>query len=292
MALPSSGAISLSDVNVELGLSATAQISLNDSAVRTLFGVASGAINMQNGYGKANEFAFTISSNINDANLRSLAVAAGWNESTALIATLNSGIYISSTDTGTPALTINGSFPSGVKFVNNGTVVGDGGNGGVGGYSYYQAGTAGGTGGTAISVSVPASIENNGIIAGGGGGGGGGAGSLYEYYPYGQGMQIAYTRGGGGGGGQSGLTNSSGGYGNQYGANGTISAAGGGGGGGTRAGTGGTGGNWGANGSNGGTGLYAGDSSSPGGGGAGGSAVSGNTNITWISTGTRYGGIS
>ena len=53
MALQGSGAISFNDVNVELGLSGTATISLNDAAVRTLFGVASGAISMSNGYGKS-----------------------------------------------------------------------------------------------------------------------------------------------------------------------------------------------------------------------------------------------
>lgn len=53
MALPESGAISLGEVNTELGLSATAQISLNDTDVRTLFGVASGAISLSNGYGKS-----------------------------------------------------------------------------------------------------------------------------------------------------------------------------------------------------------------------------------------------
>jgi hypothetical protein len=53
MTLPASGAISLNNVNVELGLTATAQIGLNDAAVRNLFGVASGAITMADGYGKA-----------------------------------------------------------------------------------------------------------------------------------------------------------------------------------------------------------------------------------------------
>jgi hypothetical protein len=54
MTLPASGAISFSDVNTELGLSSTSQISMNDAAVRTLFSQASGAISMTAGYGKSN----------------------------------------------------------------------------------------------------------------------------------------------------------------------------------------------------------------------------------------------
>jgi hypothetical protein len=51
MALQTSGAISLNDVNVELGNSGTASINMNSSDVRGLFGVASGAISMSDGYG-------------------------------------------------------------------------------------------------------------------------------------------------------------------------------------------------------------------------------------------------
>ena len=54
MTLPASGAISFSAVNIELGLTSTAQISLNDAAVRALFGDASGAVTMADAYGKSN----------------------------------------------------------------------------------------------------------------------------------------------------------------------------------------------------------------------------------------------
>lgn len=312
MALPSSGSISLSQVNTELGLSSTAQISLNDSAVRTLFGKASGAIAMSDGYGKANNFALTISSNQTNANLRSLAVAAGWDQSTKVVATINSGVYIGSNTTGTPALTINGSFPGGVELVNNGFIVGMGGAGGRGGdipfYNWdvaYTAGAAGSAGGGALSVSSAITITNNGTIGGGGGGGGGGGSFTYQ-----SGYTVMGASGSGGGGGRSSAAaNSSGGssgttsYGSVAAGNtggaGTSSAAGSGGasvssGTGTN-GAGGNGGGWGAAGATGGTssnpsGPYGGRAG--GGGGSAGYAVSGNSNITWATTGTRLGSIS
>ena len=53
MALQTSGAISFQQINVELGNTATATISLNDAAVRKLLGKASGTISMQDAYGKS-----------------------------------------------------------------------------------------------------------------------------------------------------------------------------------------------------------------------------------------------
>lgn len=53
MPLPASGAISLSQVNTELGRSATASISMNDSAVRGLAGRGSGTISMSDLRGKS-----------------------------------------------------------------------------------------------------------------------------------------------------------------------------------------------------------------------------------------------
>ena len=285
MALPSSGPISLSDVNVELGLSATAQISLNDSVVRTLFGIGSGQIGMSNGFGKANQFAFTISSNQTNANLATLATNAGWNGTTKVVATIGSGIYISSNSTGTPALTVNGTFAGGVELINNGVIAGRGGKGGnsPGGSG---GGGGGGAGGGALLVSSAVSITNNGSIQGGGGGGGGG------------GSNDGSRRGSGGGGGQSGLVNSDIGYGVSNGGAGTYSAPG----------NGGsyvtgvyesnygaylTGGDGGRGGYHGASGLGGGNSPNyyGGGGGGGGYAVSGNSNITWVATGTRTGSI-
>ena len=293
MALPSSGSISLGQVNTELGVSATATRSLGETTTRNLFGVSSGAISMSQGYGKANQFAFTISSSVSNANLRTLAVNAGWNQSSKVVATINSGVYVYANATNQVGLTIDGSFPGGVELVNNGYILGQGGNGGGGGGTWdagescgLGSGGSGGAGGKALHVATGVTIYNNGTIGGGGGGGGGGGA--------GRGAGSYSCAGGGsGGGGRTGLTNSSG-------ANaGTVNGAGAGGGGGWfsfpygsgRGGNGGSGGNWGASGSNGGGGGYV-YGASGGSGGGGGACLTGNGYITWGATGTRYGSIS
>jgi hypothetical protein len=301
----SSGPISLAgttagvSIEIENGGNGTTMISLNDAAVRSLAGVPSGAITMPTDfYGKANQFSFTISSNTSNANLRSLAVTAGWNASSKVVATINSGVYVYSNSTGTPGLTVNGSFPGGVSLVNNGTILGMGGAGGGG-----QAGN-GNAGGTALLVSTALSVTNNNIIGGGGGGGGGSAYYCYSYYA----CCYGYTTNGagsGGGGGRTGLTNSSGGSAfNGSGGNGNAgsagtSSSGGNGGAGTgsnRNKAGGAGGTWGASGSSGQSCpcfCYWHVTSSSGAGGGGGKATCGaGTYITWVATGTRYGSVS
>jgi len=318
MALNSSGPISLAgsttgqSIAVELGLSATGTISLNDAAVRTLAEVPSGAIIMPtNFYGKANEYAFSISTNQVNANLRTLAINAGWNQSTKLVATINGGVYVYSNSTGTPGLTINGSFPNGVTLVNNGYILGMGGDGSAGCSTGYGASAGpGSSGGTALSVSSAVTIDNaSGVIAGGGGGGGGGSalndGGVGKSGPF---TTFGWA-GGGGGGGQTGLSNTAGGSQGggtsgqrsrdpQPGSGGTVSGAGGGGIGAAApnasfaAGAGGNGGSWGSSGAGGGGSRPYFYNGPAGAGGSGGNAITGNSNITYINTGTRYGGIS
>lgn len=324
MTLPASGAISFNAINVELGVAGTTTASLGQASYRTLAGVPSGAISLSNFYGKSNQFAFTISSNQTNANLRTLAVNAGWNQSSKVIATISGGVYISSSGTGTPGLTVNGSFPGGVELVNNGFIVGMGGAGGSGSARNSNdtdvAGSAGSGGGLALSVSSAISITNNGTVAGGGGGGGGGQGGYATVGYNGKDTIRGFVGGGGGGGGRSSAAaNSAGGAGRAGGSGnvptytgngsnggaGTSAGAGGGGAGGyvsggqgypLTAGAGGAGGGWGSSGATGGGMTFSatpvGYGPGPYGGGGGGGAVSGNGNITWVATGTRLGSIA
>ena len=62
MSLPTSGLITLGAVNTELGNSSTAPITLNDSVVRTLFGLSSGLITLNDGHGKSNNYSIYTSS--------------------------------------------------------------------------------------------------------------------------------------------------------------------------------------------------------------------------------------
>lgn len=303
MTLPASGALSMSAINTEFGrgnnLNAYRGTTwYTDAGASGTF--SAGAITFNDFYSKratSPMFSFTISANQVNANLRTLAVNAGWNQSSALTATIASGVYIYSTSTGTPALTINGSFPGGVTLVNNGTIQGMGGAGGVGGYWTGASilPTAGSGGGLALSVSVGVSINNANRIAGGGGGGGG-ASRVTRYYGKMQGTELGGASGGGGIGGGAGGASSGYRYGftPSAGSAGTLTSAGAGGpatidtvNSGQYNLAGATGGSYGSAGGTGPSGGTAG-----GAGGAAGAAVAGNANITWIAVGTRNGGIS
>lgn len=310
MALPSSGTLTLAQVQTEFGGSSPislseyyrggAYVTTNNTGVPT-----SGAISLNNFYGAVKQFSFTISTSFTTTqDLRSLALSAGWNGADPVVATIASGVTIRGASgagggngasvvpygsnnvtgsAGSTGLTVSGSFPAGVSLINNGIIYGGGGGGGGGGST--GGGGSGGAGGAGLLVSVAVSITNNNVIAGGGGGGagnnawgtggivrsGGGGGGGAVYGQYGSGGNWEGIDGGPGGSGTQ-TTGGGGGYSDQ-GFN-----------------VGGAGGGLGAQGVrpndvwNG--GLSAGL------GGAGGAAVTGNSNVTWVATGTRYGAIS
>jgi hypothetical protein len=136
---------------------------------------------MSNFYGKSLSFTFspTISANTANYNLKAAAIAAGWNQTTPLNATvtINSGVYVYSTSTGAYAFQTGVTFPAGsvLRLINNGIILGMGGSGGGGGNpSVNVNGVAGAVGGPAMLIQHAIQITNNGSIAGGGGGGGGG----------------------------------------------------------------------------------------------------------------------
>lgn len=240
-------------------------------------------------------FRYSITSDTANVDLRAAIVSAGWDGAQYVIATIQSGVTVFSASTGSYAMTISGSFPAGLLLVNNGTILGRGGDGGRGHSDPTVFNTVGGNGGPALLVQTAVSINNLNRIAGGGGGGGGGALTR-------DGGISAFCAGGGGGGG---IGNGSGGQGGvgsgtnaAAGQNGTLVSAGSGGEGvryyvgGAQGGTGGTGGGFGSSGASG-TGPVSGTNfGGPSVGGTAGAAVVGNSNITWIATGTRNGSIS
>lgn len=160
MALQSSGQITLKEIATEFEDTAPSTLKEFYSAAS---GVPdSGEITLKDFYGKSNAFSLPLSSgNISGADIRSLAVAAGWDESTLLVVTISADTTLYN------SATVAGSFPSGVSIVNNGAITGRG-------------GSARQNGGAALKITTTdsVSVTNNAgaFIAGGGGGGGGASG--------------------------------------------------------------------------------------------------------------------
>lgn len=237
------------------------------------------------------EYSIIFSANESDVDLYAVFVLEFGTPTTPVDLTVDiqSGVMISATSTTIAAFVTGNSWPSGSTIVitNNGIIAGRGGAGGgyPGGLLNYN-GTPGEDGGLALFADYPVSIDNSaGVIAGGGGGGGQGSS---DSSPGG----TAAGGGGGGGSPQGAGGVSVPGSGNN-GAAGTPSAGGAGGAatgpvGGLYSGAGGNGGGYAVAGGAGTTGTYG----SGGAGGAAGDCINGNSNITWIATGTRHGTIT
>jgi len=242
-------------------------------------------------------FNYVISSNVLNFNLKSAAIAAGWNQISPLYATvtINTGVYVGSSATSTYSFDTGITFPAGTQLIliNNGNILGCGGAGGHGGGATITAGGTGLQGGPALRAQYALSVTGPiGAIIGGGGGGGGGGGANSTV----SGKVVTWYGGGGGGGGQ-GYSGGTGGVGTTSanfnggtGGTGSTTSAGTAGPGGTdgvtSAGNGGVGGALGGPGAAGQTSAYAGGAA-----GAAGSAVVGNSNIVWSFSGSIYGAL-
>jgi len=197
MPLPLTGPISLAAVNLELGRTSDATISLGEPAVRDLAGVPTGPIGKADLRGKSASFAHTITTHQLQLNLRSYLLEQGWDGASSVELTVAAGIYIWSDDTALPALDMGGAFPGGLTLINRGFIMGKGGDGGYlqSNRTTYVTPTPGGP---AISLTGPISIDNAaGYIGGGGGGGAGQSGTPWIII----GDTALFSPGGGGAGG-------------------------------------------------------------------------------------------
>ena len=222
-----------------------------------------------------------------DVNIAADLVAAGWDGVTPITAniTIESTAKLSASSAAVYAVDT-GAFPLGsvINITNNGLIAG---HGGKGGNSDRPNGLPGTAGGPAFLASSPINLTNNSIIGGGGGGGGSGGQGTTASSP-----GTMNTDGGSGGGGQA--NGVAGAPLNGYkGGDATLLAAGAGGAAYGNGGAGGNGGNYGVAGGAGANGykIETGTTTTGGAGGAAGVAVTGNANITWITTGTVLGAI-
>jgi len=251
MAIPSSGPLSLNDIQTEFG--GTNPISLSEyyaggglvqSGATGDSGPipTSGQISIGQFYGSTarvpiviNNTATTLTANIYTLASANPTYSAGITD----VVYNNSGtLYSNSTSTG--ALTT-GTFASGdtLKIVNTGLIIGKGGNGGGGSvFPTPGRGGNGGAGGRALVLGWPVTIDNTGgTIAGGGGGGAGGDLVIWTVQPGPKNPPSPRSAGGSGGGGGAGNTVGTGGsggssgvtYAGTPGSNGTPTAGGSGG---------------------------------------------------------------
>jgi hypothetical protein len=187
MALPASGTITLSEVNVELGFNSGATITFGSSDVRGLFDVSSGTIAMSNGYGKSSATTLGTSSAGyqlvgNQSGFRQISASTYINSGGTLI--IPTGYWLWSDTVGTPALTIDVAC----TVINNGFIVGRGGDGAT---EYYDEAKDGNQAIVVSTTGVTIVNASGAYIAGGGGGGDFGGGGNF----------LGEASGGGGAGG-------------------------------------------------------------------------------------------
>jgi hypothetical protein len=218
MTLPT-GAISFSDLNTELGLQATAPLTLDANLVRLVASVGGTGVQTTSGtmiaLNQLQGHAYGVyQNNTSVANLNVVTVltasghyAAG---KTYGVVTLGGSSIVGSANTGTYSFILQGTSGDLFLVQNAGYIVGAGGAGGAGGSS-YQGGFPGASGGGAFYTKSTGAafvqLQNTGVIGGGGLGGYGGS------YAQDAQNQNRYPGGGGGGGGGAGYVGGAGGAG-------------------------------------------------------------------------------
>jgi hypothetical protein len=167
MAIQSSGPVYLTDLQTEFGGPSTpiylgtyykggGRVPTNNTNVP-----AAGAINLGHFYSAVNRVTAsrTFSSNTTETSLNISTLPGYVAGITDVTVYISSNVYVYSTSTASPALTITGAAAGDtVYLVNNGFLMGKGGD-------------AGSNGGPAFSLATNTFITNNSYIAGGGGGG-------------------------------------------------------------------------------------------------------------------------
>lgn len=270
---------------------------------------------------------YVVSATMLNLNVGAMAIAAGWDGNLPLIAdiTINSGVVVGSNSIATYAFDTGASLPAGsmLTLVNNGMILGKGGNGngGAGGSALRTVvptsitnngtiGGGGGAGGAGGGGYYQATTKGGGSYGGTSVGGGGGGGAGYQggtggpTQGTGSGPYTFYSSPSAGGAGTN--TGGGGGGGGSYGHGGSVSpntyTQGGSGGSGGGLGVPGGGGSiarW--SGQNTGSGTVGGavggwtttsSSPAPTVGGTAGKATVGNSNITWLTIGTRLGALT
>ncbi len=171
MALPSSGPLTASQINVELGRASSAPFALGGADERALAGKPSGAISFSDFHGKSSEITVTMSAGSNSV-LKRLFDPSDWASETTKRVVVPAGLdYGDAGRTYAIATTLSadgqaGSFGGRLILEVEGAISGRGGA------------ANSGTGGNAIFANLPGKsgqkleIVNRGTIRGGGGGGG------------------------------------------------------------------------------------------------------------------------